>query len=243
MRFLLIFAVAIAACRKPPAAEPAAPAVTSSVGAPTRARVVRDTVLVRDPELERRLGRAELRVLEKEAQVAELESRLDDARDEVVRTMAKLETLNSRAEAASGMAEADVAIQALRTAGGTQSPELSQATAMIRRSTTEFEKRNFGGALYLANQARAFAQAGRARLAGSARTPARAGETPFAVPVRLKVTGRGNVREGPATTFAVAFAVEGGSALTGMSWADDWIRVVDDAGRSGWIFRTLVGRP
>jgi hypothetical protein len=236
--------IAVMACTKPQAPEPVAPAAApSSVGAPTRARVVRDTVTVRDPELERRLGRAELRVMEKEAQVAELQSRLDDARDEVVRTMAKLETLNSRAEAASGMAEADVAIQALRGAGGTQSPELSQATVLIRRSNAEFEKRNFGGALYLANQARAFALAGRSRLTISARTPARAGEVPFAVPLRLKVTGRGNVREGPATTFAVAFAVDGGAELTGMSVADDWIRVVDDAGRSGWIFRTLVGRP
>jgi hypothetical protein len=240
----MLCGVAVMACGKPQAPEPAAPSpAPSSVGAPTRARVVRDTVTVRDPELERRLGRAELRVMEKEAQVAELQSKLDDARDEVVRTMAKLETLNSRAEAASGMAEADVAIQALRSAGGTQSPELSQANALIRRSNAEFEKRNFGGALYLANQARAFALAGRSRLAGSARTPARAGEVPFAVPLRLKVTGRGNVREGPATTFAVAFAVEGGAELTGMSVADDWIRVVDDAGRSGWIFRTLVGRP
>ena len=236
-----VAALGAGACAKPPAAEPPAPATTSST--PSRTRVVRDTVVVRDPELERRLGRAELRVLEKESQVVELQSRLDDARDEVVRTMAKLETLNSRAEAASGMAEADVAIQALRSAGGTQSPELSQANALIRRSNAEFEKRNFGGALYLANQARAFALAGRSRLAGSARTPARAGEVPFAVPLRLKVTARGNVREGPATTFAVAFAVDGGAELTGMSVADDWIRVVDDAGRSGWIFRTLVSRP
>lgn len=241
-RILLVLVLA-ASCAKPPAPEPAAPAAPSSVGAPTRARTVRDTVVVRDPELERRLGRAELRVIEKEAQVAELQSRLDDARDEVVRTMAKLETLNSRAEAASGMAEADVAIQALRAAGGTQSPELTQASALIRRSNAEFEKRNFGGALYLANQARAFALAGRARLAGSTRTPPRAGETPFAVPLRLKVTGRGNVREGPGTNFPVAFAVEGGFPLTGMSVVEDWIRVVDDAGRSGWIFRTLVGRP
>lgn len=243
MRSLLALSV-LAACAKAPAPEPAAPAsAPSSVGSPTRARVVRDTVLVRDPELERRLGRAELRVLEKEAQVAELQSRLDDARDEVVRTMAKLETLNSRAEAASGMAEADVAIQALRAAGGMQSPELSQATALIRRSNAEFEKRNFGGALYLANQARAFALGGRARLTGSSRAQARSGETPFAVPVRLKVTSRGNVREGPGTSFAVAFAVESGAELTGMSWVEDWIRVVDDAGRGGWIFRPLVGRP
>lgn len=229
------------ACARAPAAETPA---TAGTPRPVQTRAVRETVTVRDPELERRLGRAELRVLEKEAQVAELESRLADARDEVVRTMAKLETLNSRAEAASGMAEADVAIQALRgTAGSAQGPELAQATVLIRRSNVEFEKRNFGGALYLANQARAFALAGRARLAGTAKTPPRAGETPFAVPVRLKVASRGNVREGPATSYPIAFAVDAGTGLTGLSTTDEWIRVVDDAGRSGWIFRTLVGRP
>lgn len=239
----IVLATIAGACAKAPAAETPAPVSTTAPG-PVQTRTVRETVTVRDPEIERRLGRAELRVLEKEAQVAELESRLADARDEVVRTMAKLETLNSRAEAASGMAEADVAIQALRgSAGSAQGPELAQATLLIRRSNAEFEKRNFGGALYLANQARAFALAGRARLAGTAKNPPRAGETPFAVPVRLKVTSRGNIREGPATTFPIAYAVDADTELTGLSATDEWIRIVDDAGRSGWIFRTLVGRP
>ena len=222
-----------------PAPAPSNPATVAR----QRVRTVRDTVTVRDPELERRVSRLELRVLEKEAQVAELQTRLEDARDEVVRTMAKLETLNSRAEAASGMAEADVALQALRNAGGgSQSPELSQATQLARRSNAEFEKRNFGGALYLANQARALAIAGRARLTGN-RGTVRPGETQFAVPVRLRASSRGNVREGPGTSFAVAFSVESGAMLTGFSHTDEWVRVVDDGGRSGWIFRSLVTRP
>lgn len=244
MTFRFVFlAVAALACAKPRETDSPAPVPPAARPRPVETRTVRETVTVRDPELERRLGRAELRVIEKEAQVAELQTRLEDARDEVVRTMAKLETLNSRAEAASGMAEADVAIQALRSAaGGAQSPELAQANQLIRRANAEFEKRNFGGALYLANQARAFAIAGRGRLAAS-RHQARAGETPFAVRVRLKVASRGNVREGPGTSFPIAFAVEGGAALTGMSYTDEWVRIVDDGGRSGWIFRALVTRP
>jgi SH3-like domain-containing protein len=71
----------------------------------------------------------------------------------------------------------------------------------------------------------------------------RQGETAFALPIRLKVVNRGNVREGPGTNFAVVFAVEAGSALTGYSYADEWVRVSDDGGRGGWIFRGLVGRP
>src|SRR5512133_1887410 len=61
-------------------------------------RTVRDTVVAtsgRDPELERRVARLEMRLLEREAQVEDLQSRLDDARAEVVRAMAKLRTVAS----------------------------------------------------------------------------------------------------------------------------------------------------
>ena len=243
MRTLLLFAAAvgIAACASKPAATPSDGPAPSKPAPSTR--VVRETVTVRDPELERRLSRSELRVMEKEAQVAELQGRLEDARDEVVRTMAKLQTLASRAEAASAMAEADVALQSLRNAeGARQLPELAQVTKFVQQSTAEFNKQNYGGALYLADQAKTTATAARARLSGGART-LRQGETQFAVPVRLKVASRGNVREGPGTSFAVVFAVEAGNGLTGFSYTDEWVRVTDDAGRSGWIFRPLVTRP
>lgn len=243
MRTLFLFAAAvgIAACASKPAptTEPAPdPKPTTQ-----STRVVRETVTVKDPELERRLSRAELRLMEKEAQVGELQTRLEDARDEVVRTMAKLQTLASRAEAASAMAEADVALQSLRNAEGSrQLPELAQVTKFVQQSNAEFVKQNYGGALYLADQAKTTVTAARARLSGSARN-LRPGETPFAVPVRLKVASRGNVREGPGTSFAVVYAVEGGNGLTGFSYTDEWVRVTDDSGRSGWIFRPLVTKP
>jgi SH3-like domain-containing protein len=31
--------------------------------------------------------------------------------------------------------------------------------------------------------------------------------------------------------------------VTGYSYADEWIRISDDGGRVGWIFRSLVARP
>jgi uncharacterized protein YgiM (DUF1202 family) len=209
----------------------------------TPPRVVRETV--RDSELERRVERLELRVLEKETQVDELQTRLEDTRDEVVRTMAKLQTAASRAEAASGMAEAEVALRSLRAnASGQQIPEIGQAQKLVQQSSTEFNKQNFGGALYLADQAKAIAATGSGRLAaGNRGGAARPGETAFAVPIRLKVESKGNVRQGPGTNHAVAFEVEAGNRLTAYSYIDEWVRVNDDAGRSGWIFRGLVTRP
>jgi TolA-binding protein len=214
---------------------------SSAAGRSSTRRAARETGAARE-DLERRIAELELRLLEREAQVEELQSRLDDTRGEVVRTMAKLQTVASRAEAASGMAEAEIALQSLKASAGQQSPEVAQVTALVRQSSAEFNKQNYGGALYLAGQAKALAAGPRGRLGGGSSGASRPGETPFAVPLRLKSTGRGNVREGPGTNYSVAFSLDGGSTLTGYSYVDDWIRVSDESGRSGWIFRTLVTR-
>lgn len=203
---------------------------------------MRDTVTVRDTSADRRVGKLEFQLLVKEAQLAELQTRLDDTRDEVVRTMAKLKTAASRAEAASGMAEAEVALQSLRASAEPQAPELMQAYRLMRQSSAEFNKQNYGGALYLAQQARTMSIAGRARLTAGSRAQSLPGETHFAVPLRFRVGSRGNVRSGPGTNFPVAFTVEVGVELTGYSHSNEWIRVTDPNGRNGWIFRNLVAR-
>jgi hypothetical protein len=194
-------------------------------------------------EQNRRIARLELALLEKNAQVEELQGRLDEAREEVVRAMAKLQTLASRAEAASGMAEAEVALQPLRSRSGRQNaPEAMQASRLLREASAEFNQQNYGGALYLANQAKALAAAGTGRLSSRERIGDRPGEKPFAVPIPLLAVGSGNVREAPGTDAAIAFAVEGGDSLTGYSYVEDWVRISDEMGRGGWIFRKLIAR-
>src|SRR5258708_34907388 len=116
----------------------------------------RAPAVVRDTALEQRAARLELKVLEQEAQVDELQSRLNDARREVVRAMAKLQSLATRAEAASGMAEAEIALQALRAANGSNSqppPEYAQGTQLLPLSTGELAQQNYAAALYLATEA------------------------------------------------------------------------------------------
>src|SRR2546426_5811834 len=92
--------------------------------------------------------------------VEDLRARLDDARQEVVRALAKLQTVASRAEAASAMAEAEIALQALRAATGGPpggSSDVAQAGTLVQQASGEFAKQNYGGALYLANQAKSVA--------------------------------------------------------------------------------------
>jgi hypothetical protein len=194
---------------------------------------VRETVTVvrADPGLERELADARLRLLEQQALIQNLQELLDEAQREVVRSLAKLQSGATRAEAASAMAEAELAVQSLRRAGG---GDVQRAERLMAESSAEFNKANYGGALYWANQVKAAAT----------RSPVteqlRPGEKAFAVPVPLETSARANVREGPGIGFPVLFTVERGARLTGKSHAGGWIRVLDDEGRSGWVSQGLV---
>ena len=202
-------------------------------------------MVARDTGLEQRAARLELKVLEQEAQVDELQSRLDDARHEVVRAMAKLQSLATRAEAASGMAEAEIALQALRGANGNgspPSPEYGQGSQLLQLATAEFDQQNYAGALYLATEAKNAAAAGRGRVASDDRSATRKGEVPFALPLRLETTGRANVREGPGAGFKVLFTLETGVPIVAYSYVDQWVRIRDESDRAGWIHQTLIDR-
>lgn len=203
-------------------------------------------VVVRDTLLEQRVARLELRVLEKEAQVEELQGRLDDARREVVRAMAKLQSLATRAEAASGMAEAEIALETLRSANGSDGaasvPEVAQAAQLLQLASAEFDKQNYGGSVYLATQSKAAAALGQGRLANGNRGTPRAGEVAFALPLRVVTTDRANVREGPSARSRVLFTLERGAPLVAYSYVDQWVRISDETERPGWIHQTLLAR-
>jgi hypothetical protein len=240
MLLVAVATVALAACAQ--GAGPGGP-----VGPPAVDTVVRvDTVRIggqasATAQLEDRVARLQIQILERDVQLRELREQLEATRLELVRNMARLQTQASRAEAASGMAEAEIAMATLRrTPGGSGLPELAQAEGLFAQSSREFDSENYGGALYLAAQVRALVRGGQARLRGGAAGELRSGETLFAVPVPLQTTGRSNVRSGPGLEFGIHFTVDSGVALVGQSYTSQWVRVVDDGGREGWIFHTLV---
>lgn len=232
--------LAAAACATaPPAGAPVSVAVVDTI---VRVDTVRVTAAAAaNPELEGRAARLQLQMLERDVQLRGLEEELQATRLELVRNLARLQTQASRAEAASAMAEAEIALGTLRRApGGASLPELGRAQALFTQSSTEFTSENYGGALYLATQARTLVRGGQARLRGSSSAEVRADETLFAVPVPLRTTGRSNVRSGPGLEFDVAFTLDAGALLTGQSYTSQWVRIVDATGRQGWIFNTLV---
>jgi SH3 domain-containing protein len=234
----LLLAVPLAACAGTQA-PPNAPAPTPArAAAPTPARAAPETVTVRDPDAQREVVHLRMALFERSAQLAESQQRLDEATTEVVRAMARSRTLATRAEAASAMAEAEVTLQQLR-GSGQQAPEARQAEQALQSASTAFDAENYGGAVYLATQAKRAATAGRGRLAESAGV-AGTSEVAFAVPVPLATTGRANLRAGPGGGAEVIETVPAGTPLTGYAYAQDWIRVTMADGRGAWVHHALV---
>ena len=202
------------------------------------------------------LAKLQLQMLERDAQIKQLEERLnsqqemlDEAIQEVVRAKAKLRSLESKAEAASEMAEAEIAVKALKAqlAGQKRNPELIKAQELLKMSAQEFKKENYGGAVYLTSQAKGHIRAGQIRLGGREkvapikRLPPMKGEVFFSLPLPLLVLKTSNLREKPDLESKVIATLEKGTPLIGYSYKGQWVRVTSEDGTNGWVFQTLVG--
>jgi hypothetical protein len=192
--------------------------------------------------------RQESLVTERDRTIKQLEERLlsqqlllDDAIQEVVRAKAKQRSLESRAEAASELAEAEVALKSFRaSAAGSSQPELASAGQLLTMATQEFKDQNFGGTLYLVAQAKGQIKIGAQRLGEAQRAGGIEGEASFAIPLQLKVNGRCNLREGPGEWYDVLVTLDAGTPLTGYSSRGLWLRVKTHDGWNGWVHRSLV---
>jgi uncharacterized coiled-coil protein SlyX len=231
----IVAALLTAACSSQPPTVAPQPATETAVEAqpapaPTRQAVPDDSAA------ERRIASLELQLLEKGAQVDYLQSQLDEARREAVRSMARLQSVASRAEAASGIAEAELAAQSM--------PDNAEIRKLTEDASAAFENGNWSGALWLANQAKSAALTARGQLAEVDQGSLRPYERSLALPVELETTTGANVRSGPGTGFGVVYTLGAKSRVVAYSSAEQWLRIVDDSGRRGWISQSLIrGRP
>jgi len=199
-------------------------------------------------QLKKEIGQQASHVVAKEAMIKQLEQwllsqqrMLDDAMQEVVRVQAKQRSVESRAEAASQIAEAEIGLKSLRDkAVETNRPERASAEQLLGRATQEFEKQNFGGAIYLVGQAKGQIKLGELRLGEHYRAGEGEGAMLFAVPLSLTLNTKGNLREGPGQEFKVLVTLEAGTRITGYFTKGAWLRVESEGGWSGWIRRSQV---
>lgn len=262
----LILAVAaglIASCATNPPPKPVRPApppepavaIDPCAELIVQQKTLQESVASLDAEkraLEAQVTALKLQHLEGEAGARELEERqraleakLDEAIQEVVRAKSKLRSVETRAEAASNLAEAEIALKAIeaQAKGDSANRSLTQARQLLKRSAEEFKKENYGGALYLADQAKGLLRTGEARTANRERLTVVDGESPFEAPMPLRLTKDSNLRDGPGLEFKVLATLPSGTRLVGLSRKDQWVRVRDEKGVAGWVFKALVAEP
>ncbi len=199
---------------------------------------------------EDRIATLQLRLLEKNAvvsslreQVATQQAEFDQAIAEVVRSKAKLRSLESKAEAASDLAEAEIALKGVRAQfpAGEQAPALVQADQLLKMGGQEFQKGNYGGSLFLTSQARAKIRVAEVNVRVRRSLAPVTGEVRFAAPVDLQLIRTSNLRETPSLEAEVLATLPPGTALRGYSYKGSWVRVESSDHVAGWVFQGLVG--
>ncbi len=240
-----VLVVGCATAQATPTTAPEPPVVEQSSPAPVTPEIepAADTAELERLEaevsaLERNVADLQLRLLDSDARVTALQGAVAEAIMEAVRSKAKLQSVESRAEAASTMAEAEIA---LRTRQRTEqdNPRVAQAAQLLEMSAGEFDNENYGGALYLATQAKDQISDNLGQRAGTD-AASRPDEVPFYFSLPLEVTRSSNVRQGPGTSFGVSFVMEAGTQVMGHAYERQWVRISSEDGRSGWIYSTLV---
>ena len=254
---ITLFLLVVIGCakNKPPAPVPIGPDPAAYEALEADNRRLQETVRDQDrllQEKEVRINRLQLQLLESDAryqskvnQISSQQDMLDEAVVEVVRAKAKLRSIESRAEAASSITEAEIALKSLRenmaVADDEPSEDYLKAETLLRMSTNEYKKENYGGALYLAGQAQSQIRAIQSNISHQADNSLIPGEVLFAQPLPLKVLRRSNLRQGPSQRSKIKRTLDADTLIVGHSYKEDWIRVHTEDGGQGWVFQTLVG--
>ncbi len=166
---------------------------------------------------------------------------LQESNRRAVRAKVKLRRLASQANAASYMAEVEVALETLRSSpdAASRASLIALPQAMLESADIAFTQGDYGGAMDRAGQAEqmiAMLAEAPARVA-SAHAPA---EVPFevAIPLRVKVDSR--LRRQPRSNAPILGIVRQASPVVALAYKGHWVRIRVGDGRSGWIHQTLL---
>lgn len=168
---------------------------------------------------------------------------LQEATREGTRAKVRLRRLATQADAASYIAEVEVAMESLRSSLGAKStvPLMVLAQGILESTAAPFAQGDYGGAMDRAAQAEQLI----ALVAhNQVRSRSRRGvpeEVPLQVAIPLKVTTDSNLRRRPFGRAPVVGLLKKDSPLVAHAYKGNWMQVETDDGRSGWIDQMRLG--
>lgn len=200
---------------------------------------------------DREIVRLQQTLAEKDTEIQRLHAQqhvqakeLKETTGEVARAEVKLRRLATQADAASQLAEVEVALQGMRAEAQPRraTAQLAQAQHILDAGAASFAQGDYGAAVELAAQSQEIIDmvAGRRKPAPAMRN---AVEVPFQVAVALRARIDCNLRAHPGRTAAILGVLRQGTPLQAHAYRGEWLRVRAEDGRAGWVFGPLLETP
>jgi hypothetical protein len=168
---------------------------------------------------------------------------LQESTREVTRAKARLHRLATQADAASYIAEVEVALESLRSSLGTTSkvPLMVLAKGILESTNAPFAQGEYGAAMDRAAQAEqliVLVADNRLPSGSPARVPR---AVPLQVAIPLKVTINSKLHRQPLGKAPVVGVLQKDSRLVAHAYKGGWMHVATEDGRSGWVDQTRLG--
>lgn len=211
---------------------PAAPAVRE----PECERCVELTAEV--ARLRRDLASRESEVRDLRVQHREQARTLEEFARNATRTTAKLRRQATRADAASVIADVEVAVSQAKTVDGRATGGLVLvAEELLASASAAFSRGEYSVAFDQAEQAWQVAN-----VAIDERTHVRSrGEVRYGRAIALRVRIESNLRERPGMKSAIVGQLKSSSLVVARASRGAWTRVMSADGRVGWVYSPLLG--
>jgi len=167
---------------------------------------------------------------------------LQESHREVARAKVKLRRLATQADAASYIAEVEVAMETLRgTMGATSNvPLMVLAQGILESTAAPFAQADYGVAMDRAAQAEELiirVAHYRFRPGSRSRVP---GQVPLQMAIPLKVTAESHLLRQPLGKARVVAVLKKDSPLVAHAYKGSWLQVETEDGRSGWVDQAVL---
>jgi len=232
----------IAACATAPPPEPAQPPAPPPppVVAPAPvcpACVDRSDELAR---LRQELANREAELKDLRSSQREQVKAVQESSREVTRAKARMRRLATQADAASYIAEVEVALGAARAAThAAQVPLLSLAQGFLDAAQAPFAQADYGSAMAGAAQAEQLVAAAVDATPAASRSRV-TGEVLLQTSIALKASADSTLRREPQPRAPVVAALRKDTALVAHAYKGAWMRVETEDGKFGWLPQTQL---
>jgi hypothetical protein len=235
---------ALSGCVTPPPTVPPPP-----VPVPLEA-TVREPTCPSCEEQTHEIARLRQDLANREAELRDLRSNqrdqvkvLQESTREVTRANVKLRRLATQADAASYIAEVEVAMEVLRSSPGATAtvPLMVLAQGILESTAAPFAQGDYGVAMDRAAQAEQLITLVAHYQVRPGSRPRVPGEVPLQVAIPLKVTVDSKLRRQPLGKAPVVGVLKKGSPLVAHAYKGSWMQVETEDGRSGWVDQMRLG--